>query len=242
MRVLFNVADLALPNIGKLACHPVLPEESVLSVLQNGDTDRIGYVAVRLNQALNTAELLGFAPASRMSRRLEPLPLSALRSLDALIDDIHWRQQAVKLSQWLADCFQPDWLSPEQVIAYQVRSKTQAVVLESRLSNNFISRGKVVDLSSQTLNQSVALVLQLAPKTNDEEVDIRLRLYPTTHTPCLPPNLQVTLFDETGTPCLEVQSRHADDWIQLEFGALPAEKFSVQLSLGDTRVIEQFVV
>ncbi|NER08778.1 MAG: DUF1822 family protein, partial [Okeania sp. SIO3C4] len=42
--------------------------------------------------------------------------------------------------------------------------------------------------------------------------------------------------------CMEAEAREADDWIQLEFGCRPQEQFTVEMSLNEQIIRENFVV
>jgi ABC-type phosphate transport system substrate-binding protein len=94
LRAISDVADLVLPNIGKLECRPVLPGEIAFTLPPEVTTDRIGYVAVQFSQQLDSVELLGFAPANPNTEPPDKIPVAELQSIDALIDNIH--QQSIK--------------------------------------------------------------------------------------------------------------------------------------------------
>jgi hypothetical protein len=49
-------------------------------------------------------------------------------------------------------------------------------------------------------------------------------------------------LDESGAIFLEACARAADNYIQLQFSGVAGEAFSVQVALGDARVIENFVI
>ena len=174
LRTLFDVADLVLPNMGKLECRPVLPGEVTLDLPLEVTQDRIGYVAVQFNQQLDSVQLLGFAPAMTFDLPHEKLQLAQLQSLDTLFDTIHnsLSQQAenagttpsavlVNLRQWLEGIFNEDWQPTGLVLASNFRRTTSIT--------NSTSRGKVINLADQPL----VLVVQLTD-TVTEEVDIRL--------------------------------------------------------------------
>lgn len=91
------------------------------------------------------------------------------------------------------------------------------------------------------VGKQIVLLMELTP-TNSTIFDIRLRIYPAENTVHLPQNLQLTVFDESGNACMATQAETADDWMQLEFSCQHEEKFSVELKLGETTIIEEFVV
>ncbi|MFN6541196.1 MAG: DUF1822 family protein [Nostoc sp. EkiNYC01] len=232
LRAIFDVADLVLPGVGKLECRPVLPGEVAIVLPPTMTQDRIGYVAVQFSQQLDYVELLGFTPAVTMTESPEILEIGQLQSFDALFEIVHGRTLLVNLRQWVTGIFQADWQPPELVFANNFRSSTTM----TRPSTNSISRAKVIDLGRQVL-----LLVQLTP-TDSEVFDIRLRVYPGDDAIHLPASLQLIVLDTAGNTGMEVQARSADDWMQLEFSCQHEEKFSVKIALGETSLIEEFVV
>lgn len=253
LRAIFDVADLVLPNIGKLECRPVLPGEVAFELPLEVTQDRIGYVAVQFSEQLDRVQLLGFAPAHAIAQPSKPLLVSDLKSLDALIDTIHQRQieqlqksvktetPLVNLRQWLERIFNEDWQPAGLVLASNLRSTTgMTPQLDSQTSS--ISRAKMINLGRLPAGQAtVMLVVQLTP-TVTEDIDIRLRLYPAGNFIYLPPDLQLIVLEEAGTVCMEAKARSADDWMQLEFSCQHGERFSVRVVLGEMSITEQFVV
>jgi hypothetical protein len=75
-----NVADLVVKDKGKLECRYVLPGSDFIEVPQEALSDRIGYVAVEINNSMKEATLLGFT--KQVTNQL--FPLSQLRRLDDL--------------------------------------------------------------------------------------------------------------------------------------------------------------
>ncbi|MCC5606157.1 DUF1822 family protein [Nostoc sp. CHAB 5834] len=232
LRAIFDVADLVLPGVGKLECRPVLPGEAAIVLPPTMTQERIGYVGVQFSQQLDYVELLGFFPAREMNESPAILQIAQLQSFDSLLEIIHRRSLLINLRQWVTGIFQPDWQSPELVFANNFRSSSTM----TRPSTNSISRAKVIKLESQVL-----LLVQLTP-TDSEVFNIRLRIYPGDDAIHLPPDLQLIVFDEAGNTGMEAQTRSADDWMQLEFSCQHEEKFSVKIVLGETSLMEEFVV
>ena len=252
LRAIFDLADLVLPSIGKLECRPLLPTEQALVLPPEVTDNRIGYVAVQFREQLDQVQLLGFVPGSAMSKSPEPIPVAQLQSLDSLIDAIHRWRFRVSLRQWFEGIFQQEWQPVESLLATQgrlLRTASDRRRFEDITANNStpefpersISRGKIINWESDETEQAVILVVKVTEKSV-EEVDLCLRLYPFGESDRLPPGLQVTLLDESGTSCLEAQTKNADDWIQLDFSCQPEERFSVRIALGETSIAEQFVV
>ncbi|MCF4970676.1 DUF1822 family protein [Nostoc sp. CMAA1605] len=70
---LMNVADLAVKNIGKIECRPVLPKAEICEIPPEVSEDRIGYVAVQFNAELTEATILGFTPQAQAETTLNQL-------------------------------------------------------------------------------------------------------------------------------------------------------------------------
>ncbi len=231
LRAIFDVADLVLPGIGKLECRPVLPGEATIVLPPSMTQEHVGYVGVQFSQQLDYVELLGFLPAREMTES-PILQIAQLQSFDTLFEIIHRRTLFINLRQWITGIFEPDWQAPELVFANNLRS----ISTVTRPTTNSISRAKVIDLGRKVL-----LLVQLTP-TDSAVFNIRLRVYPGDDVIHLPPDLQLIVLDEARNTGMEVQARSADDWMQLEFSCQHEEKFSVKMVLGETSLMEEFVV
>ncbi|MEB3356289.1 MAG: DUF1822 family protein [Synechococcales bacterium] len=139
LQVLTNTADLWVSPLGRLECCPVLPGMDGVPIFPQTVTDRIGYIAVRLNSELTEAELLGFVPTLKPEWvEAKRVPFIALQSLNDLPDyfaslapgeglattpEAAILQEAGRspiprsqLSQWLTDQFTEEWFSLESII------------------------------------------------------------------------------------------------------------------------------
>src|SRR4028119_2345673 len=118
MLSILDVADLEIPNLGKLECRPVLPQDNVVHIPSEVWSDRIGYVAVQLDQSLRVATLLGFSETAGSGS----LPISQLRSLEDLLEHLRQIEQPesvktlVNLSQWFENLFETGWQSLEALL------------------------------------------------------------------------------------------------------------------------------
>ncbi|KYC35255.1 hypothetical protein WA1_08855 [Scytonema hofmannii PCC 7110] len=235
LRAIFNVADLVIPNVGKLECRPVLPGELAFELPMEVSQNRIGYVAVQFHSQLNSVQLLGFARAINADEYLEIVQLAQLQPLDILIETINSIQSNqseqffVNLRQWLEGIFNQDWQPVELALAGNFRHITHVT--------NSVSRVKEIDLVDRLLLLVVEVTL-----TVTESVNIRLRLYPGNNGIYLPENLQLVLFDEAGSACMEAQSKKTDSWMELEFSCQQSEMFSVKVVLEGTSLTEKFIV
>lgn len=258
-RALFDVADLLLPGVGKLECRPVLVGETTIALPCEATQDRWGYVAVEFSEHLHEAQLLGFVRASDVPEGCESIAIAQLQPIDTLLDYLpevaaqpvpDTSGMRVNLSQWLQNTFEAGWQSLEallgtnQLLAFSLRSRLQS-------PETVVQRAKLIDLGLQLGNQSVILLVAIAPDIRDilshpgveSEVEILVRLHPTPAEPHLPPNLQLNLLSEGGEILQEVRSRDHDNYIQLRrFQGTPGECFDIQLSLGTNILTETFVI
>ena len=237
-RAIFNVADLVLPNLGKLECRPVLPGEKDFDLPPEVTENRIGYLAVQFEEDLNQVQLLGFVSQRKINQFQESISVSEIDSLDVLIDEIDWCRKCVNLRQWFAGILQPEWQPSELLPGTNMRSSRKAI---SEPEVPSISCGKIIHWGSGTTEQVIVLAIKLIAKV-EEEIHICVRLYPIDEILYLPVGLRIKILDDSGDSAMEAEARGADDWIQLEFGCQPQEQFTVEMSLGEQIIRENFVV
>jgi hypothetical protein len=104
-----------------------------------------------------------------------------------------------------------------------------------------VRRVKLIDLGMQLAGEGVALAVALVPKLN-QRFGVLLQVYPTGRETYLPPELQLSLLDESGKVLRIVKARLADVYIQLKFSGEIGERFSVRVSLGEAEIIEDFAI
>jgi hypothetical protein len=240
MLSILDVADIEILNLGKLECRPVLPQDQIIHIPSEVWSDRIGYVAVQLDQSLKQATLLGFSQTAGDGE----LPISELRSLEDLLEHLRQIRQTkqvlmgVNLSQWFENIFESGWQQIETLLGTQptnlalsLRSTPEAGVL----------RGKLIDLGIQHQGQAVVLVVALTP-LHEQEMDISVEVHPKSDQTYLPPNLRLMVLDNLGEAVMEAIARSANNFIQLQFSGDPGERFSAKVALGDVSVSENFVI
>ncbi|NEQ33425.1 MAG: DUF1822 family protein [Leptolyngbya sp. SIO4C5] len=133
-QTLLNTAALMLSGLGKVECRPVASGAEVMYVPEDVWGDRIGYIAVQLNEDLSTATLLGFVP----SVDSQEIPLTKLESLSLFLDrlealELEWqaepqpmaaaertwslhRETVSDLGQWLNHTVETGWQIIEDLI------------------------------------------------------------------------------------------------------------------------------
>lgn len=254
MRLCADVADLQVAELGRLECRPVGWHDAVCQVPPEVWEDRIGYAVVQISPEFEQANLLGFVP----SVVNEEVVLRQLRSPEALLDHLDRlnhsigksvatsvQQASVHLSQWFQQQFTASWQAVEELLnpqnlapAYRFRSVASAELTQNTPT---VRRAKLIDLGIQINHCPLALIVELRPTTN-QMTQVWLQVHPTQAQSFLPPDLRLTVVDESGATFLEAQSRAVDNYVQLQFSGNPGERFGVQITLGSGRVLEEFVI
>ncbi|MGD1855868.1 MAG: DUF1822 family protein [Leptolyngbyaceae cyanobacterium] len=238
-----DVADLVISGMGRLECRPVSvttePCPMPLEVL----TERIGYVAVALDETAGEASLLGFTAALPSAQ----LILEQLQPMDDFPTHLWQMQHAVerempltRLSQWLGGQFESGWQTVDDLLAQHFLTPA---FRQGRMSAAPvpIKRAKQLDLGLKLGTAQVALVLEVEPES-EAVVTIGVRLYPLGGPVYLPEGLAIAILDESDTVCLTAQSRHADNYLQLYFRGHAGEPFTTQVTLETARIMEHFVI
>jgi hypothetical protein len=257
MRLCTDVADLEVTGVGRIECRPLRRHQQTCHIPPDVWLDRIGYMAVQIDESSLEATVLGFTQTAD----IEELPISQLQPIEDLIDRIDQlkrpiatavsavaQRTKVNLSQWLENIFDTGWQTVETLLnpsepdlAFSFRSADSAVLTEFEQPDVGVRRAKLIDLGMQLSSNPIALIVEVIPESEQRNT-ILLQVHPTGNQTYLPPLLQLTVLDEFGSSFLEAQARSADDYIQLQFNGQPGEQFSVKVALGDTSIMEDFVV
>ena len=229
-----DVADLQVKQVGRLECRPVLPEAEVCTIPTEVQSDRMGYVAVRLDQTLKQATLLGFTQTVAQA-----IPLNQLQSLATLLAHCHQqrRPEVINLRNWFAGTIAVGWLTLDSLFD----RNPMELATGFRNSTLGITRGQQINLGMEVAEQPVALVVTLPPEAT-AEIDIRVRVYPMGDRLHLPPGLKLLVLDAVDQIVLDTIAREADNWIQLEFSAVLGERFTVTIALGEASFSQAFII
>ncbi|NJM45241.1 MAG: DUF1822 family protein [Alkalinema sp. RU_4_3] len=256
-----DVADLEILGVGRLECRPVNPKAVHCDVPMETWNDRLGYVAVAIEET--QATLLGFLPEVQAQQvlldRFEPLTnlFEALVVKENSLSD--WlvgnaRDRWIDLKQWkpqgnplAAFCHTPVVERPvEQIVtAINQAQDDEALWSESdrlwQIAPEHPQAGvrRVLDLGLALEGNGIALVVGVLPKEDDGEVAVLLRIAPLQQV-YLPQGLTLAGLYPDGNAFARVQARESDNLIQLKFQANLGEKFSVQVMLGDCSITEHF--
>ncbi len=241
-----DVADLVIPGVGRLECRPMLSSITAVpsAVLIE---ERIGYVAVALDEIAAEAAFLGFV--AKISLTQPQLKLGQLRSMNDLpyhLQQVRQGQtvqkssQLTRLSQWLEGHFENGWMAAENLLAqYLLVPAFRQRVQPSQ--QQLIKRAKQLDLGLNIGSAKIVLLLEVE-QADTAILDIAMRLYPLGETPYLPEGIDVRVIDESNTVCLTAQTRSMDDYIQLHFRGYSGEPFKVQIILGEVCMEEHFII
>lgn len=246
MRSLMDVADLEVKNYGKLECRPVLANSALCYVPPEVWSERIGSVAVQLNESFTEATLLGFVEKVETSE----LPIGQLRSLEDLpkyIRDLEPQKIPNKpvpaltnLSQWLEGNFEAGWQSFEALF------DTKSLAYRKQPKADKLRRAKSIDLGAQVAKHPMALAVTLTPKINPnrsiQKFVVRVQVH-TLEYEKLPEDLKLIVVDKSGKTFFEISAKSTDKIIQTKpFSGQPGERFTVKVVLGETSFTENFVV
>ena len=149
-----------------------------------------------------------------------------------------------KLSQWLQGVIDEAWQTidsisnPELNLAFSTRNVDKAT-----------KKAKIIDLGIDLGNRKVALLVNISPdksannknEISEEKINVLAQLYPMSGEKYLPQNIKFMLISKAGKTLQEVTSRIQDNYIQLKpFKGKTGKKFSIQISLGDISIKEDF--
>lgn len=231
MQTMMDVADLQVEDLGKLECRSILPNAEFVKIPPEVWSERIGYIAVEMNQSLREAKLLGFVET--VDR--EELAISELRSLTEFPEYINQLRQpeTINLHQWLENIFTTGWQAVEELISPQ---RTELAF--SFRGQEGVKRAKVLDL--EQAGEQVTLCIGVKP-IDAGEMNIFVEVYPNKNHIYLPQDLQLMVLNADAETVMEAVAKTTKN-IQLEFSGELDERFSIKLALGDFSVTETFVI
>ena len=249
MQTFLDVADLQVNNYGKLECRPVLPDAEAVYVPEEVWEERIGYVAVQLDESLTEATLLGFAETVSTQQ----LNLSELRSLEELPEYLSQFKQVqavrepVNLSQWLRDIFEPSWETIEAIFApsqaefaFTTRNPSSLKASTPELPVNGVKRGKRLNLERLGESEQIAVFVGLSP-TSSPQLDITVEVCPIGGQRYLPRELQLMVLDDQEKAVLQAEAGSSEG-LEFQFSGEIGESFSVKVTLGEVSITQEFLI
>ena len=262
MQILLNIADLELPNHGKLECLSVLPGDKMAIVAEEVRDERIAYIIVEIAESLKTARLRGFV--SKISSSTIPLnSLDAISILPEYLETYHHhlastKQLLPKLSNWFAKKSEFGWqnlddlLFPQTGMVFRVASSTSnfrtgvfnrsSPAIETRKTpHKEVSRVKIWDLETEEERVRIALVINLI-SVDYEELEISVKVCPTDENAYLPQSLTIQILDETQQPVLQAKTKSTNENIEFFLSGETGEFFSIRAILNDEIKTESFMI
>ena len=267
MQTLMNVADLEIPNYGKIECRAVLCNQQELVVPPEVQSERIAYIFVKFGSSLQECELLGFVPEIKVHQislsQLQPIEnlTSYLREYKNL-QDKKKQESVTELSKWWQEVINDGWQLVEQVfpsesilsfrspkqlqekdltkIEHEERSSLPSIA-DVNTTSQVISRVKLLDLVADSHTIPIALILQLE-KDKSEEINISVKVHPTNTCVYLPEDLEIMILDEAKKTVLQAKANKTNEAIEFLFSGERGEIFSIQTSFQDNSIVETFII
>ena len=265
MQSLLEVADLDIPEYGKVECCFVDSQNNFFVISPEAKEDRIVYIAVRLEPSLQSAKLLGFISEFSEGKVL----LSQLKPILELPDYLeYWKQQqesqklinnsVTKLRQWFTGLVEEGWYTLDQVFmpAFSSGFRSLQKLHKESLAQG-ISRVKLLDLTGKNNslqpsspydevivnyheeNQAVALILYLHERT--EDLDISVKVCPINTNHYLPKGLEIFILDQQEQTVMHAQANNTKN-IEFRFSGESGEYFSIKACLNEKALIETFTI
>ena len=248
---LLDTGTLHVSQIGDVECRPVLVTENSFRVPVEVSSDRLGYVAVQLDNQLETAVLLGFVKTAEG----EEITLEQLQPIETLLEAIEPKSDFIAhLSQWLQDTVEAGWYtleeilqSPEPTFRFRGTASSPVKTIASDLAKIIASDSDDTIIKCRTLvlepsNEVGGLALAVGVRPyNQKELDIWVRVFPVGEQLYLPASLELKLMDEEGKSVMQAPSRETET-MGVKFRGTMGDRFSIQISSLNTIHTEYFAI
>lgn len=244
-------AQLDVKDFGTLECCPVQPGETTFQVPADAWCDRLAYVIVQIEDHLKQAQILGFKPQPVSSDGT--IPLLQLQPIADLPQYLEASQTTALTQVWAWANAQRQVLSDAVVGAFQGwRSAQEFYFAElsfaTRSGGNPLSNSTATSLDDRVVVSKVVqlqdldleLVMDLSTKA-DGSIKVVL-MVDTEVEQSLPEIVQLTIFDEAGQIFQQLSPTRSGELITRPFSAALNERFSIELSYGNAKHIENFVI
>jgi hypothetical protein len=231
-QALLDTGELSVPALGEgktLECRPVLPGAETVYVPPETREHCCGYLVVQIDESQKQGVILGFFPTVQA----EYIPLRQLRPLEEFLDQIASPVDTTiaSLSRWLQGVVDEGWQTLDQVFG---RSPMPSLAFRS-MPSGAIARAVSLDLGMHLAGHRIALVVT-CDAIAGEEIEVVAQVHPLDDQATLPPGLTLIVAETNGDAVLTATARQADNYIQLLFGGVVGERFSIQVVLGDYRI------
>ncbi|MEL6494427.1 MAG: DUF1822 family protein [Cyanobacteria bacterium J06623_7] len=243
LQTIMNVADLHIPSYGKLECRTVFSEETRVKIPPEVWSGRIGYLIVMLDGSLKQGCPIGFARQVNKSE-LDLTELEPLGNFPAYLSQKKRIQpsETLGLSNWTkGGVASHGWQRLDRLFSpsmgLEFRSKSE---LAQAPGVNLAQSGvKLISLGANQ-EQSINLVLNIQ-SLNQSEFNVSIKVSNHQYGKYLPEGLELVIVDRLNIPVMIAQANQTEI-IEFCFSGELNEKFSVEISLEDDVVIENFVI
>lgn len=233
-QMLLGTAALAIKDYGQLECLPVVDGETEVAIAPELHQDRIGYVAVHIDNSLRTATLLGF-----VAEATDQVPVTQLQPMENLAGLLspglvqQASEQITQLSDWLQNLADDAWQTLDSFINPATLAFRNQM---AESSENMVARSKCFSLNEYDITLAVGLL-----PLSDAQTEIQVQVYSGQEQTYLPAQLKLSVLDADNQEVMQAESR-ATEAIQLKFTGTPGEQFSLKLALQNASVAERFVI
>ena len=251
LQVLADSADLWVDDLGRLECRPVLPQQSAWQIPSEVWADRIGYLFIQVDAELTEATLLGFLPKVK-GETITLEKLQPMEDFPVYLEELRHRGHVpfaarVMLQQWLDQVIDASWTTldkliaerREQDLAFSFRGTLAKIDLIEPATTG-VKQGKFLALEKETEEQ-ILFIVGIAPAPASNAFNITVELYPAGNQAYLPPALHLMVMDEANIPVLQAEGRQSEG-LEFQFRGEAGERFSVQISLNQQTLTEQFEI
>jgi hypothetical protein len=239
LQTMMDLADLKLPDYGRIECRVVLPNENWVVIPAEVWFQRIAYVMVRLNESLTEAQILGFVRRVGQSK----LSLEDLESLTQLPGYLnqqkHSLQKRIHLSRWLEGMSESDWLPLENLSPVNYRTISPQSTAHIEHLSSGVCRIKLVELGDPQ-KHIINLIVNVKPKETNN-FSISVKVCPTSNYIYLPQGLELVVLDEGKKPIMCAQANDTET-IEFCFSGELREHFAVEASLDNYIKTETFII
>jgi hypothetical protein len=238
IQYLSRAATLEIIGIGKLECVPVTGDTVTVTISPDLQADRIGYLFIKLDEFLSSAQIVGFVP-----KYSETVRLDRVQSTDRLIDylcDLEAKpviHPVVDLGKWAEGIFDDLWQNIAGLSLTPAYRNSRDL-----LSVKSTGGGRQVKLGN--LPQSPSVILTVDYKQIDNvNFDLYLQVHPEIPETKLPMGLKFSALDDLGAEIGSVQTMTGDlaGEIVLEHGK-KGEVFSIEIEFEGFKNSESFKI
>jgi Protein of unknown function (DUF1822) len=238
IQYLSRSAALEIVGIGKLECVPVTGDAVTTTISPDLQDDRIGYLFVKLDRSLTSAQIVGFVP-----KYSETVRLDRLQSTERLIDylcDLEAKpvtHPVIDLGKWAEGIFDDLWQNIAGLSLTPAYRNSRDL-----LSVKSIGGSRQVKLGNLPESPSVVLTVEYKPIDN-VNFDLYLQVHPEIPHNKLPMGLKFSALDDLGAEIGSVQTMTGDllGEIVLEHGK-KGEIFSIEIEFEGFKNSESFKI